>query len=403
LPPLIQGVILWSLGGGILWIVESRVHFNFKHVLGFIAILILLAGIPFLKPGSYADPVVLLALSLSVTAFQFNSYFSGTETQTGRLYALLLFLGAAILVWIGTADAQGWQVVIPLLLTPLFLTALYRCLEPELPLISLRLHLPWLLAALFYPWLRDAPIPGTLALLPWLGFLFLQLQGLGPLRRTPAPLIGLYAVLISFFPGVLHLKLAPGLFTPALLANALVLVPILVVMVLSLRERRLTRSFLLLYLAQEILLDGGIVPSSELAVSQHLMFWRLILFITVNGLYVMVERREFEELDTYWLRGLARVRPRIAFSIIFYMVVVALTPFLIMDPFWIRGWSLLVLHALVGVILSLRWLRSMLADPGDRIIFLRPSLSTWTQVVFIMLITLAYIVNTLLQLMGGSR
>ena len=111
----------------------------------------------------------------------------------------------------------------------------------------------------------------------------------------------------------------------------------------------------------------------------------MLLFVSLIGLFVMIESKENEGLDKRGLSGLVFERPRFTSSVVLVSLFFAFYPLV-----YIAGDSSLVTAMLIGiVVLSAGWTANLIrilftrVDRDYRI--LRPSLSIWSTVVFTIL------------------
>jgi hypothetical protein len=165
----------------------------------------------------------------------------------------------------------------------------------------------------------------------------------------------------------------------------LILATMIGLLVFGLRSRSITKQFLYLFLAQETLLLGTgfenfFLPSQELIGLQ-----RILLFVSLIGLFVMIESRENEGLDKAGLSGLVLERPRFTSSVILVSVFFACYPLV-----YIAGDSWVVTGMLIGIVVAgVGWTANLIRILFTRVEreyrILRPSLSIWSTVVFTIL------------------
>jgi hypothetical protein len=231
-------------------------------------------------------------------------------------------------------------------------------------------------------------------LLPDLFFLVIlvvHLEKRWPKLTVPAPLIALYGMLITWY-GHYTLSGIPGhvldisnVYPPATPQLILIGLAMIGLLVFGLRSRSIAKQFLYLFLAQETLLLGTglenfFQPSQELIGLQ-----RILLFVSLVGLFVMIESKENEGLDKAGLSGLVFERPRFTSSVVLVSMFFAFYPLV-----YIAGDSLIVTVMLIGIVLmSVGWAANLIrilftrVDRNYRI--LRASLSIWSTVVFTIL------------------
>jgi len=396
-------ILFWLFSGLIIWVLDRYVHFSFKHLFAFAAILLLIVGMVFRLPLWYSDPLALMVLGLSVSALQLSSYLSGTPRHSGRLYSILLITAALLTQWLRQDPMQVpiWHGMLVLTGLSALYMLLDRIIEDLHPWITPLEALLWGVSLILY-WIgRQQDLAPTLVVIPWLMSLILIQYRRWRLTHWPAPLFTILAVLTTILLGHGLLALPPDLVVVEFVQRALILAFIALAGLLALWLRVLPAAFFMYYLSQEALLSLGIIPIMAHDLSRELMFWRLLFYLTINALFVMAEAHEFEPLDLKRIKGLARFRPRIAFAMTFYMVVLACEPLIIGHLHPDSGFWLVLLHMALGLVLAIKWAWPMLQVPEQDYVYLRPSLSTWVLVVFIMFIVLAYALNRLILLFIG--
>ncbi len=379
-------------GGLLLWFLDTYVHYSLKHVFAFGAMAILLLGMVLGPLESYTSPLVLITVATAITAVQVSAYFSGTTRHTGKLYACLLLLAALLLLSQEQDPLDGsiWATVGILSGISLLVVGFTRLLElsPEYPPIWIMGA--WLLSIILlavspFAWLS------WFGLLLWYSTILVYLYSQYSINHLPAPSFGILAMILTLLTTspIVSFELgttqtAIGLGVALLLSGSALFIP------------TLPAAIYVFYLSQEVLLfvgqSWGYVPSDP----QHIAFWRLIFFLTISGLLVMTEGWEFESLTARRLRGLGRYRPRIAFSTLFFMLTLTGIPLIIGKLQSSIIPILEVVHIAIGVVLVVRWGIPMFAPPAEEYRVLRPSLSTWVLVVFIMLLVIAYVIDRLI-------
>ncbi|MBT3254368.1 MAG: hypothetical protein HN995_11650 [Candidatus Marinimicrobia bacterium] len=382
---LISGILLQFSGR---FISAAR-----QHQLAFVSIIVLVAGIfpqlrlPLVAPG------IIFHLGMMLFALHLSAYYSGTSKNSAHMYSLILYLAAVVLAPLSHHLFVEWSLSRFLIMggTWLVLLELERTVSDKsysLSTAEKNLLWVWFVSAVMGLWERQVQ------LLPDLFFLVIlvvHLEKRWPKLTVPAPLIALYGMLITWY-GHYTLSGIPGhvldisnVYPPATPQLILIGLAMIGLLVFGLRSRSIAKQFLYLFLAQETLLLGTglenfFQPSQELIGLQ-----RILLFVSLVGLFVMIESKENEGLDKAGLSGLVFERPRFTSSVVLVSMFFAFYPLV-----YIAGDSLIVTVMLIGIVLmSVGWAANLIrilftrVDRNYRI--LRASLSIWSTVVFTIL------------------
>jgi len=309
------------------------------------------------------------------------------------MYSLVLYLAAVVIAPLSHAHLFEWSLTrfVIMGVTWLLILELERTVtEKSYRLKVVEKNLLWVcfVTAVIGLWEHQVQ------LLPDLLFLILLLVHLEkrwPKLSIPAPFIALYGMLIVWYAhyalsGISgHVHHISELLPPA--RGQLLLISLVIIGFLwyGLRSRSVTKQFLYLFFAQETLLLGTglenfFLPSNELVGLQ-----RILLFVSLTGLFVMIESRENEGLDEAHLSGLVRERPRFTSSVILVSVFFACYPltYLTIDSWVVQ--IMLVGMVVIGGGWAANLIRILSARVDREYRILRPSLSIWSTVVFTIL------------------
>ncbi|NQV42833.1 MAG: hypothetical protein HQ506_10800 [Candidatus Marinimicrobia bacterium] len=388
------GVTGYLLLAGILMQYSGKfISASRQHQLAFVSIVVLVVGIfpqfrlPLVAPG------IIFHLGMMLFVLHLSAYYSGTSKNSAHMYSLVLYLAAVVLAPLSHHLFIEWTLSRFLIMGGawLVLLELERTVSEKsysLSTVEKNLLWVWFISAVMGLWERQVQ------LLPDLFFLVIlvvHLEKRWPKLRVPAPLIALYGMLIVWYghytlsgiPG--HVLELSNVYPPSNTQLILIGLAMIGLLVFGLRSRSITKQFLYLFLAQETLLLGtGIEnffqPSQELIGLQ-----RVLLFVSLIGLFVMIESNEDEGLDKKGLSGLVFERPRFTSSVVLVSLFFAIYPLV-----YIAGDSLIVTTMLIAIVgISIGWTARLLqilftrVDRDYRI--LRPSLSIWSTVVFTIL------------------
>lgn len=364
-----------------------------QHQLAFVTIIVLIFGIlPQLRQPMVA-PGIIFHLVMMLFALHLSAYYSGTSKNSAHLYSLILYLGAIIMAPLSHALLADWSIFRFLVMGSawLVLAELEKTVSGEsytLSLVEKNLLWVWFISAVMGQWEPQAK------LLPDIFFpviLLVHMEKRWPKLSVPAPMIALYGMMIVWYghfalSGIPGNALALSNIQPPSAAYIVILGLIMIGLVsFGLRGHSVTKQFLYLFLAQESLLLGlGIenifLPSQELIGLQ-----RVLLFVSLIGLFVMIESGEKEGLDKATLSGLVLERPRFTSSVILVSIFFAIYP-LVYFPGQSMGINLILFLVVVIVSLWTAYLVRTLFTRVDREYrILRPSLSIWATVVFTIL------------------
>lgn len=384
----------YLLMAGILMKLSGRlISVSRQHQLAFVSIIVLVVGLSPQLSLPLVAPGIIFHLGMMLFVLHLSAYYSGTSKNSAHMYSLVLYLAAMVLAPLSHQLFIQWSLSRFLIMggTWLVLLELERTVAEKsysLSTAEKNLLWVWFISAVMGLWETQVQ------LLPDLFFLVIlvvHFEKRWPKLSVPAPLIALYGMLIVWYghytlsgiPG--HIfgisKMVPASSTQLILIG----LAILGLLVFGLRSRSLIKQFLYLFLAQETLLLGTghenfFLPSQELIGLQ-----RILLFVSLIGLFVMIESTENEGLDKKGLSGLVFERPRFTSSVMLVSLFFACYPLV-----YIGGDSSQVTIMLIGMVgVSLGWTLNLFrilftrVDRDYRI--LRPSLSIWSTVVFTIL------------------
>ncbi|MCF7921266.1 MAG: hypothetical protein K9M55_01060 [Candidatus Marinimicrobia bacterium] len=387
----VTGYLLFS--GILLEISGKFISASRQHQLAFIAIILLVIGIfpqlrlPLVAPG------IIFHLGMMLFALHLSAYYSGTSKNSAHMYSLILYLAAVVLAPLSHTLFIDWSISRFFIMggSWLLLLEMEKTVSGasySLKTVEKNLLWVWFVSAIMGVW------EAQVQLLPDLFFLLIlvvHLEKRWPKISVPAPLIALYGMLIVWY---VHYILSgiPGHFlakseayppsTTQLIIIGLVMVGLLI---FGLRRKSISKQFLYLFLAQETLvlgtgLDNFFVPSEELIGLQ-----RILLFVSLVGLFVMIESTENEGLDKSHLSGLVLERPRFTTSVILVSVFFSIYPLV-----YIAGDSIKVTLMLIAIVAvsggwTINLIRILFTRVDRKYRILRPSLSIWSTVVFTIL------------------
>lgn len=356
-----------------------------QHVYAFLAITIFVLGMLPQLGLTVVTPGIYICLGMMLLALQLSAYFSGTKANSSRLYAVLLIL-AAILTTTLTH---------PYLFEASFgrfiLAAGLWLLIQQFEQVTHISHNSRSRVEQSFLWLWIISAVGSLMssqinLMPDIFFILMLLAhveknwGRG---RVISPFISLYGILLFWYMHLINANYKGGWENGSLLYLLMGLS--LALLLISFRRTSLSKRFFYILLSQEILiislqLDSLFEPTGEL-----FLLMRLLLFISLNGLFVMIESKETTGITFELMDGLFNERPRFTTAV---MIVSLL--FVIYPVIYFSGEAALSLIMLGAVILGGCYhvfliLRSSFKQTNRSYRILRPSLSIWSTVVFIIL------------------
>ena len=364
-----------------------------QHQLAFVSIIVLIIGIfPQLQLPQVA-PGIIFHLGMMLFTLLLSAYYSGTSKNSAHMYSLVLYLAAVVLAPLSHHLFIEWTMSRFLIMggTWLVLLELEKTVSDKsysLSTVEKNLLWVWFISAVMGLWERQVQ------LLPDLFFLVLlvvHLEKRWPRLSVPAPLIALYGMLtvwyshytLSGIPG--HVLDLSNVYPPS--HTQLILIGLVMIGLLTFgsRSRSITKQFLYLFLAQETLLLGTGLENFFLPSQELIGLQRILLFVSLIGLFVMIESIENEGLDKTGLSGLVFERPRFTSSVVLVSLFFAFYPLV-----YIAGASLIVTTMLVGIVLfSVGWTAQLIRVLFTRVNrdyrILRPSLSIWSTVVFTIL------------------
>jgi len=365
-----------------------------QHQLAFVTIIVLIFGIlPQLRQPLVA-PGIIFHLAMMLFALHLSAYYSGTSKNSAHLYSLILYLAAIVIAPMSHLLFTDWSIFRFLLMGGawMILAKVETTISGRsytLSLVEKNLLWVWFISAVMGQWEPQAK------LLPDLFFpviLLVHMEKRWPKLSVPAPMIALYGMLVAWY-GHFALSGIPGGSAQtlgslqALGTTNLTILALIVVCLVSfgLRGHSIAKQFLYLFLAQEVLLLGlgfenFFLPSQEL-----IGLLRVLLFISLIGLFVMIESGENEGLDKATLRSLVWERPRFTSSVILVSVIFAIYPLVYVSS-GINGSNLLLfLLVLIVSAWTANLVRTLFTRVNRDYRILRPSLSIWSTVVFTIL------------------
>ncbi len=392
---LISGLLMKWLG--------VRISASRQHQLAFATIFLLIIsifpqlGLPMVAPG------IIFSLGMMLFALHLSAYYSGTPKNSARLYAVILFLSALVLAQLahpifqelafGRFIMMGGIWLLLLELEHIISTVSYTHSRVERNFLWV-----WFLSSSL------SFVEVQIQILPDLLFLVLLLTHMEkrwPRQSIPAPIIALYAILfvwhahflVPVIPGQQTLTHTGGLIPYSQMA--LVALLGFGILLWSSRSPSLTKKYLYLFIAQEILILGLRIENMFEPSQELIGLLRLLLFIALIGLFVMVESKEGNGLDQQLLKGLRWERPRFTLGLIIVAVFLALYPLIYIGENQLLTNILLVALGVIGFywVTDLYRISAQKVERDFRI--LRPSLSIWSTVVF----TILWAAVTVLELL----
>lgn len=381
------------LSGALLRFSGRFISSSRQHYLAFVAIFILLVGmLPQLRQAQVA-PGIVFHLGIIMLALQLSAYYSGTQKISAHLYGLIIFIAGLVLLPLShpffiQLSLTRFMIMGGTWLLVLELEKTVTQSSYGLSRVERNLLWVWFITAVAGLWDQHVD------LLPDLFFLVLlivHLEQRWTRLKIPAPLIALYGLIITWhahytlsgIPGHnagSNLSYPPGdqqLFVIGILMLGLLFY--------GLKSPSITRQFLFLFLAQEVIILGGGLdnffhPSGELIGLQ-----RMLLFVSLVGLFVMIESSNHRGLDKVHLQGLLGERTRFSSGVILVALFFACYPLV-----YLSGKAVETQVLLFGIFLvSMAWAINLISILWTRVEreyrILRPSLSIWATVVFTIL------------------
>lgn len=394
---LISGLLMKWLG--------LRVSASRQHQLAFVTITLLILsifpqlGLPMVAPG------IIFSLGMMLFALHLSAYYSGTPKNSARIYAVILFLSALVLAQLAHPVFQDLAFGRFIMMGVIWLLLL----ELERIVSTVKYTHSRVERSFLWVWFLSSGlslVEVQIQILPDLFFLILLLTHMEkrwPRRSIPAPLVALYGILFVWHAHYL-VPAIPGqdafVQAGALIPNLqIALVSILGVGILwySSRSPSLSKKFLYLFIAQEILVLGLGIENMFAPTQEYIGLLRLLLFIALIGLFVMIESKEGNGLDQELLGGLRIERPR------FTLGLMTVASFLALSPLVYPGGDQLISNLLLGVfgLVGLYWVLELYQTSAQKTErnyrILRPSLSIWSTVVFTILWAAVTVLDLLIR------
>jgi len=391
---MIAAVIAYLLLSGILLKLSGKIIPPSKqHQLAFVSITILIVAIvPQLQLPQVA-PGIIFHLGMMLFALHLSAYYSGTSTISAHMYSLIIFLAAVVLAPLSHSLFTEWSVTRFLIMggTWRLLLELERTVTNKsysLSKVEQNLLWVWFISAIMGLWEREVQLLPDLF---FLVILIVHLEKRWPKITVPAPLIALYGMLIVWY-GHFILSGIPGHILevsqnqpPSSTRFIIIVIGMLTFLVVGFRSRSVTKQLMYLFLAQEIVLLGLGIENFFLPTQELIGLQRVLLFISLVGLFVMIESKENDGLDKTTLTGLVWERPRFTSSVILVSVFFAIYPLLYITNTSVSGTALLIGMVIIGGGWTANLIRLIFTRVDREYRILRPSLSIWSTVVFTIL------------------
>jgi len=364
-----------------------------QHYLAFVAIFILLVGmLPQLRLAQ-VSPGIVFHLGIIMLALQLSAYYSGTQKISAHLYGLIVYIAGLVLLPLShpffiQLSLTRFAIMGGTWLLILELERTVTLGSYKLSRVERNLLWVWFITAVAGLWDQHVE------LLPDLFFLLLlivHLEQRWPKLRVPAPLIALYGLIITWhahytLSGIPGHSVGNSMSFPPNDQQLVLMVTVMVgLLIFGLRSPSVTRQFLYLFLAQEVIMLGGGLdnffhPNGELIGLQ-----RMLLFVSLVGLFVMIESSNYRGLDKPHLQGLLGERTRFSSGVILVALFFACYPLVYLGGKSMGSQILLLGISLVSIAWAINLIGILWTSVEREYRILRPSLSIWATVVFTIL------------------
>jgi len=382
----ILGIVMNWLG--------PRSSVSMQHLYAFVTIFILiLATLPHLSLPQVSAGIY-LNLGMMLTILQLSAYFSGTSANSSRLYAVILVLTAILMSSMAHTEIMG--VSFGRFMIAAFLWLMLQQFEQ---VTQIRIRKPSRIEQSFlWLWVLSAVgslLSSQIQILPDLLFLVLliiHLERCWAGSRIISPIISLYGLVTFWF-----LNLTASISGEAVLNTELQLPAILVLALLirSLMGISLSRRYFYLFLAQNI----GIIVLTGVNIFQPVgelfLLMRVLLFISLCGLFVMIESKAGEVINLELIHGLFKERPRFTTAVLIVALLFTIYPAIYLVDVGLLGSILIGAILLAGLFQLFLLIQASFGSRNQPFRILRPSLSIWATVVFIILWSALTLVESL--------
>ncbi|NQV14644.1 hypothetical protein HQ531_04235 [bacterium] len=380
---LISGLLINWIG--------IRISASRQHQFAFVTIIVLISGIiPQIRLSQVA-PGIVFSLGMMLFALQLSAYYSGTAKNSARIYAVILFLSALVLA----------QLAHPVLQTLSFgrfimMGGIWLLLLKLERIISSKAYVYSRVEAIFlWVWFISSGlslVETQIQILPDLFFLLLLLTHLEkrwPHLSVPAPIIALYGILFVWHAHFLAISnhSSAALVKDPVPVQQMLITALLVIgfLLQSYRSQSLTKKYLYLFIAQEIMVLGLQIENMFANGQELIGLLRLLLFISLIGLFVMIETIEGKGLNSELLKGLRFERPRFTLGIMVIALFLMLYPLGYVLSNSIQAQVLFTILAVAGSYWAFDLYRICVEKTDRKYRILRPSVSIWSTVVFTIL------------------
>lgn len=398
---LLTGVTLFLAGIGIImnWL-GPRASVSRQHYYAFVTIfLLILATLPHLRVGPLS-PGVFLNLGMMLIILQLSAYFSGTSSNSSRLYAVILVLTAILTS--SLTHSELLRVSFGRFIMAGFLWLMLQQFE-FVTRIRLR-GTSRVVQAFLWLWVLSALaslVNPQVSILPDLFFILLLIAHLEHAwtgDRIISPILSLYGLIIFW---LLHLAFfvyqgSAASVAPSIEQILLISFLIILLVTRSLVGKSLSRRYFYLFMAQEVGLLGLALINAFNPYGDLFLLMRFLLFISLNGLFVMIESKAGEGINLDLTAGLYNERPRVTTAVLIIALLLTTYPAIYLPGLDIIGMGLISFLILGGLYLLGLVLRSSITPTNRPYRILRPSLSIWAMVVFIILWSTVTLLETLI-------
>lgn len=381
------------LSGLLLQLSRRFISVSRQHQLAFVSIIVLVFGLlpqlrlPLVAPG------IIFHLGMMLFALHLSAYYSGTSKNSAHMYSLILYLGAVVIAPLAHPLFTDWSLSRFLIMGAawLLLLEVEKTVSEESytpTRVERNLLWVWFVTAVMGQWEPQA------RLLPDLFFpiiLIVHLEKRWPKLSLPAPLTALYGMMIIWYGHFIlsgaadHTLVLSRLQTPSLTQLTVMGCIMLGLVIYGMRSQSMTKQFLYLFLAQESLLLGLGVENFFIPTQELIGLQRVLLFVSLIGLFVMIESTEGEGLEKATLKGLFKERPRFTSSVLLVSGFFSIYPLVYLSRDSIGGNILIGILVLIGSAWTANLIRILFTSVEREYRILRPSLSIWATVVFTIL------------------
>lgn len=391
-------LIILGIAGLALIVLGPRVSLSRQHHFAFAAIaLLFVSNLPDLH-GLTVNPITILSLSMILLVMQMSAYYSGSGINTTALYGLIL-IQVMVLSFALTTSAINQSILARggiagmMLGSVVLLEQIAAGSSRKLTRAEINVLLLWGVGLISSFWVTGIGILPDGLFITWLLY---HIEGKANENQLDAPFVSLYGILLFSLLLLFTMGLGRPINQSDLSPIVFVFMGFLVIFFIfrAFRSRAMSLRLLNLFLLQELVIRALHLDPLAVGEESFPTLLRSLLFLSLMGLFVMIESEEGSPIHSGLLKGIYFERPRFTLGIFTVSLLFALFPGVHSSAIPLLAVPFVLTLLIIGLIWFSQLLFTCLSRAERSYRILRPSLSIWSTVVFVILWSAAMLVET---------